>query len=249
MIRSVIIDDEPRNVRLLKGMLDEFCPEVEVIGEAANVPDGKKLILTKEPELVFLDIEMPYGNGFDLLDSMKSVEFEVIFITAFDKYVLRAFKYSALDYLLKPVNIDDLQIAVHNAVERKKKTSINHQISILMENLQKPQPELQKIAIPSLSGFDFISVSEIIRCQAEGAYTVIFLTANRKKIVSKSIKEYENLLPEDIFSRIHHSHLVNLSFVKRYNKGRGGYIELEDGTELEVAARKKDEFLHKCGLK
>lgn len=249
MIRTVIIDDEPKNVKVLKGMLEEFCPEVEVVGEAANVPDGRQLILTKDPELVFLDIEMPYGNGFDLLDSINNVQFEVIFITAFDKYVLRAFKYSALDYLLKPVSIDDLQIAVHNAIERNKKTSINYQIGVLMENLRKPQLELQKIAIPSQSGFDFIYVSEIIRCEAEGAYTLIFLTEKRKKVVSKSIKEYENLLPEDLFFRIHHSHLVNLNYVKRYNKGRGGFIELEDGTELEVAARKKDEFLHKCGLK
>lgn len=249
MIKAVIIDDEPKNVRLLNGMLKEFCPQVQVIGEAFNAKEGKELILSSNPELVFLDIEMPYGNGFDLIDSLGQVSFEVIFVTAFDKYVLQAFKYSALDYLLKPVNIEELQAAVKNAEKRIGASHINGQLSLLLENLKKPLAGLQKIAVPHQHGYDFVPLTEIIYCEAKGAYTEIFLSGKRKLTVSKTIGEYESLLPEDTFFRIHHSTLVNLNQVKKYSRGRGGYVEMEDGTELEVSVRKKEEFLHRCGLR
>jgi two-component system, LytTR family, response regulator len=247
MITAVIIDDEPKNVRVLKNMISEFCPEVSLLGEANNSNEGKQLIQQKKPELVFLDIEMPYGNGFDLINELMPIDFEVIFVTAFDKYMLQALKYSALDYLLKPVNIDELKWAVEHANVRIKKNSINQQLSVLLENFKKQESGLKKIAVPTAEGFDFILIEEIIRCEAQGPYTRIFIKGSKSILVSKPLKEYETLLPDTIFLRIHNSHLVNLNFIKKYNRGRGGYIEMDDGTMLEVAIRRKDEFLSRFG--
>jgi two-component system LytT family response regulator len=190
---------------------------------------------------------MPFGNGFDLLNALMPIDFEVIFVTAFDKYMLQALKYSALDYLLKPVNIEELKAAVQNAEQRIKKNSINQQLSILLENFKKQDSALKKIAVPTANGFDFILIEDIVRCEAQGAYTRIYLRDSKKLLVSKPLKDYENLLPGNIFLRVHNSHLVNLNFIKKYNRGRGGYIEMDDGTTLEVATRRKDEFLNRFG--
>jgi two-component system LytT family response regulator len=247
MINAIIIDDEPKNVRVLKNMLNEFCPEVLLMGEANNTSEGKELIQRKKPELVFLDIEMPYGNGFDLLNALMPIDFEVIFVTAFDKYMLQALKYSALDYLLKPVNIAELKAAVKHAEARINKNSINQQLTVLLENFKKQESGLKKIAVPSAEGFDFILIEDITRCEAQGPYTRIFIKDSRRILVSKPLKEYESILPDNIFLRIHNSHLVNLNYIKKYNRGRGGYIEMDDGTTLEVATRRKDEFLSRFG--
>ncbi len=247
MINAVIIDDEPKNIKVMKSMLKEFCPQVQLLGDANNSNDGKELIQQKKPELVFLDIEMPYGNGFDLLNALMPVDFEVIFVTAFDKYTLQALKYSALDFLLKPLNINELKNAVQNAELRIRRNSINQQLSILLDNFKKRESGLKKIAIPTVDGFDFILIEDIIRCEAQGAYTKIHITNSKKILVSRPLKDYENLLPEDIFFRIHNSHLVNLNYIKKYNRGRGGLVELDDGSVLEVAARRKDEFLNRFG--
>ena len=247
MISAVIIDDEPRNVKLMRSMINEFCPGVHLVGDANNTNDGKELIEEKKPELVFLDIEMPYGNGFDLLNALMPVDFEVIFVTAFDKYTLQALKYSALDYLLKPVNIDDLKKSVQNAELRIRKNSVNQQLQVLLENFGKHESGLKKIAVPSTDGFDFILIDDIIRCEAQGAYTRIHINNSKKVVVSRPLKDYETLLPENTFFRIHNSHLVNLNYIKRYSRGRGGSIELDDGTIIEVASRRRDEFLQRFG--
>ena len=248
MINTILIDDEPKNIKVLKGMLQEFCPQVRLTGEADNSRSGKKLILEKKPELVFLDIEMPYGNGFDLLNELMPIDFEVVFVTAFDKYMLQALKYSALDFLLKPVNIEELKNAVKNAEVRIRKNSINQQLQVLLENFKKPDPGLKKIAVPSADGFDFILISDIIRCEAQGAYTKIYINNSRQVLVSRPLKDYEALLPENLFFRIHSSHLINLNYVKKYNRGRGGLVELDDGSVIEVAARRKDDFLKRFGF-
>jgi two-component system LytT family response regulator len=247
MINTVIIDDEPRNIKVLKNMLEEFCPQVQLTGEADNANTGKKLILEKKPELVFLDIEMPFGNGFDLLNELMPVDFEVIFVTAFDKYLLQALKYSALDFLLKPVNIEELKNAVKNAAAHIQKNSINQQLQVLLDNFKK-ESGLKKIAIPTSGGFDFISISDIVRCEAMGSYTKIYISNSKNVLVSKPLKDYENLLPEDIFFRIHNSHLINLNYIKKYSRGSGGSVELDDGSIIEVATRRKEEFLKRFGF-
>ena len=248
MISTVLIDDEPKNRRVLKNMLEEFCPEVQLIGEADNARTGKKIIQEQKPQLVFLDIEMPYGNGFDLLNEMMPIDFEVIFVTAFDKYLLQALKYSAIDFLLKPVNIEELKTAVKNAEVRVHKNSINQQLQVLLDNFKKHESGLKKIAIPTQDGFEFVPVSDIVRCEAMGSYTRIYIRNSKKVLVSKPLKDYENLLPDDLFFRVHNSHLVNLNYIKKYNRGRGGVIELDDGSVIEVATRRKDEFLKRFGL-
>jgi two-component system, LytTR family, response regulator len=247
MARALIIDDEPRNVRILKNLLLEFCPEVTVEGEAGDVNTALTAIRHYKPELVFLDIEMPYGNAFDLLDKLMPVDFEIIFITAFDTYTLKAFKYSALDYLLKPVDIEELKAAVKRAIDRLAGKNINLQLVNLLGNLKSNQTNLQKIALPLLDGIMFVHIAEIIRFEANGSYTDVHFDSVEKIIVSKNIKEYEDILPPSIFCRVHNSHIINLNRVKKYHKGRGGYIIMDDGTNIEVSMRRRDEFLAKFG--
>jgi two-component system LytT family response regulator len=243
MINSIIIDDEPKNIRILRKILSEFCPQVNVIAEAKDAKQGLDVINHYKPELVFLDIEMPYGNAFDLIDKLMPVNFEIIFITAFNEYALRAFKYSALDYLLKPVNIDELKIAVAKAEERGATKNLNVQLNNLLHNLHTNNVRLHNIAIPSKGGVMFVAIKDVYRCEASGSYTYIYTRENGKIISSKSIREYEAILPSNIFFRVHHSHIINLNEIKRYNHGRGGYVEMNDGALIDVAVRRKEEFL------
>jgi two-component system, LytTR family, response regulator len=250
MISAVLIDDEPKNNAILEKMLVEFCPEVTVAGKADNSRDGTELIRKIKPDLVFLDIEMPYGNAFDLLDRLKPFSFDVIFVTAFDNYSLKAFKYSALDYLLKPVDIEELKAAVERVVEKRKSQHVDiRQIELLLNNLKNPRNNIEKIALPSSQGLIFHDIQDIVRCEAQRGYTYIYLRSGQKIVSSRNIKEFEDLLPESLFFRIHNSHLVNLNFISKYLKGRGGNIEMTDGTVLEVATRRKDELLARFGAK
>jgi two-component system LytT family response regulator len=248
MIKAVLVDDDPKNITILKTLLQELPLDIEVVGEAVNVEEASKLIPLLNPNLVFLDIEMPFGNAFDLLDKLKPVEFEIIFITAFDEYSLKAFRYSALDYLLKPVDIDDLQVAVERAEKKIALKSINGQLSNLLLNLNKPASSITRIAMPVKEGFDFIGINEIISCQSKNYCTLVHTQSGKKYICDRTIKEYEDLLPENSFFRIHHSYIVNVNFIRKFFKeGRGGYLELSDGTTVPVASRRKDIFLSKFG--
>jgi two-component system, LytTR family, response regulator len=248
MLKVLTVDDEPKNLRIIKELLKEYCPQVDHVGEADNIDVALDLINKLQPELVLLDIEMPHGNAFDLLDKIMPVNFEIVFVTAFDSYTLKAFKYSALDYLLKPVDIDELKAVIAKAELRTGQKNINQQLRFLMQNIAQPAGGLQKIAIPTFKDqLDFIDFQSILYCEASGAYTYIFTVDGQKLISSKSLKEYEEILPESIFFRLHHSHLINLNKVKKYHKGRGGEVEMENGIFLEVATRRKDEFMKRIG--
>jgi two-component system, LytTR family, response regulator len=248
MIKSVIIDDEPDNVIILRKMLQEFCPGVLLLGEANNAVKAVTLIRQVEPDLVFLDIEMPYGNGFDILDRLLPVRFEVIFITAFREYSLKAIRYSALDYLLKPVDITELKEAVTKAEQNLQSKDFNLRLENFLMNVKTPSLHFNKIALPGKAGVVFVPISDIIRCEASSNYT-FFIIKNRGKIISsKSIKEYEAILPAAVFFRVHNSHLVNLNYVQGYQWGRGGCLEMEDGVMIEVASRRKDELIRRLGL-
>jgi two-component system LytT family response regulator len=248
MINYILIDDEPKNIRLLKKMLGEFCPTAHFAGSATNSREGEDLILKARPELVFLDVLLSNENAFDFLDRLLPVNFEVIFVTAFDDYTLRAFRYAALDYLLKPVNIRELITAVDKAAEKIHLTNTNRQLHSLLANLRQPDAASHKLALPNMDSLNFISVDDIIRCQADGGYTVFFMKNGDKILSTKPIKEYEILLPPDTFLRIHHSHIVNLKYVKKYHKGRGGYIEMDGKVTIEVSVRRKQEFLGRFGF-
>jgi two-component system, LytTR family, response regulator len=243
MLRTIIVDDEPKNVRILTKLLTDYCSDVKIIATAGNATEAAEIIEEIKPDLVFLDIEMPNGNAFDLLDKFATINFQIIFITAFESYSLKAFKYSALDYLLKPVSIEELQHAVEKAKSNAQNKDINLQVKSLLQNVGKSNGGKQKIALHTLDGLEFVLLEEIIRLEAKGSYTVFSINNKKQIIASKSIRFYEEILSEEIFFRVHNSHIINLDFIKKYHKGRGGYIELEDGTNIEVATRRKNDFL------
>ena len=243
MINAVIVDDEPGNVRVLNKMLQDYCWDVQISGTASNAEEAFELIQRVQPNLVFLDIEMPYGNAFDLMDRLMPVNFEVIFVTAFNDYTLKAFKYSALDYLLKPISIEELRNAVAKASEKLKLKNINIQLNNLMSNLRQSDPGACKLALPNLDSIVFVRFDMIMRCEAKGGYTHFYMKDGEKILSSKNIKDYEDILPPTMFMRVHNSHIINLTCIKKYHKGRGGLIEMDDGVLIEVASRRKDKFL------
>jgi two-component system LytT family response regulator len=248
MIKAVLVDDDQKNITVLRALLQRLETEIEIIGEAGDVEQAASLIPSVNPNLVFLDIEMPFGNAFDLLDRLMPVNFEIIFITAFDEYSLKAFRYSALDYLLKPVDIDDLKAAVQKAEKKIALKNINGQLTNLLFNLNKTDSSVSRIALPVKEGFDFVSIGEIVSCESKNHCTIVNTQSGKKYVCDRNIKEYEDLLPANIFFRIHNSYIVNVNFIRKFFKeGRGGYVELSDGSTVPVAYRRKDEFLAKFG--
>ena len=238
------MDDEPGSLLTLKTLLNRYCTEIEVIAISGHPPEAIELIRKHNPDLVFLDIEMPYANAFDMLDMLQPVKFEVVFVTAFNNYALKAFKYAAVDYLLKPLNIDDLIGAVAR-VRRFIPPSpvLNNRVGGLLQNLKRPADEPEKISLPTGNGFDVISIENIVYIEASGSYSQLFISDGRRMVVTKSLKEFEELMPMHKFMRIHHSFIVNMQHVKKYYKGRGGFVQMSNGAEIEVAVRKKQDFL------
>lgn len=242
-IKSVTVDDEPGNIIILKELLRQYCTCVDIAGTAADSLQAAEVIRDVQPHLLFLDIEMPYGNGFDLLDRISPVDFEVIFITAFDQYAIKAFRYAALDYILKPVKISELKEAVEKATCKLETNTINSRIPLLLNNLRPENQAFQKIALPTANGLVFEEVNNITHLTAEGNYTSIHTREKKKTLVAKGLIEYEAILPATHFCRVHHAHIINLDHVKKYYKGRGGYVEMENGIIISISARKKEEFL------
>jgi two-component system LytT family response regulator len=197
------------------------------------------------PDLVLLDIEMSQGNAFDLLNLLFPLDFRVIFVTAFDNYAIRAFKYSVVDYLLKPVDIDDLRNAIGRIRDKPQEGDLSQQMQVLLENVGRLQLSHQKMAVPTITGLLFVPVQDILRFEAKGNYTTIFLTSSDPILATKTIKDYEVILPEAIFCRIHNSHIINLSRIRQYQKGRGGSVVMEDGSVIEVATRRREEFMRR----
>jgi two-component system, LytTR family, response regulator len=247
MIKTIIVDDEKNNIGVLRSMLTSF-PDISIIADAGDAEEAYTIIKQLKPQLVFLDIEMPFGNAFDLLERLMPVDFEIIFVTAFDQYAIKAFRYGAMDYLLKPIIENDLRLTVTRAVERMNSKDVNIRLKKLLEQLHNEEVNTKKIALPTAQGVLFRDIDSIVRLEAESSYTRIFLNDGSKEIVTRNLKEFEESLPASSFCRIHNSHIVNLRYIKKYNKGRGGSLELTDGTILEVSSRKKDEFLRKFGL-
>jgi two-component system LytT family response regulator len=245
MIRTVLVDDEIDSIRVLQRLIEGYCPEVMIVGKADGVETAMHVIQTAKPDLVFLDIEMTHGNAFDLLNQLQPIEFQVIFVTAFDNYAVRAFKYSAVDYLLKPVDIDDLRSALERAARKVQGKSFLDQMETLLYNVETFQLTQQKMAVPTLTGLVFIPIKDIMRFEAKGSYTSIYLTSNEEIVATRNIKEYEDLLPDAIFCRVHNSHIINLHKIQKYHKGRGGYVIMEDGSNIEVASRRREEFLRR----
>jgi two-component system LytT family response regulator len=245
MISTVLVDDEKDSIRVLQKLLESYCPQVEVVGTAEGVETALAVIQATRPDLLFLDIEMTQGNAFDLLKQLRPLTFQVIFVTAFDNYAIRAFKYSAVDYLLKPVDIDELVSAVERVAERSQQRTIIDQMQAFLDNMGNFQLAQQKMAVPTIDGLIFINLKEVVRLEATSSYTQIILENREVIMATRTIKDYEDVLPGTLFCRIHNSHIINLQKIEKYHKGRGGYVVLEDGSEIEVASRRRQEFLQR----
>ena len=245
-IKAIIIDDEKDGRTVLSTLIKLYCPQVEIIGESSSGEQGLIMIEELNPALVFLDIEMPGMNGFSLLKKLKEINFEVIFVTAHHHYALKAIKHSALDYLLKPVDKTELIEAIGKF---KISSSVNERMAYLLENETKDLSELKQIILNVREGYVFSEINEIVRCEADGNYTTVFFKNGDKQVASKTLKEFENLLSEHNFWRIHKSHLINLKYLKKYIKGEGGgNVVMTDNSEIEVSRRNKDAFLKKFNL-
>lgn len=247
IMKAVIIDDELNNIKNLSALLSEYCPVVHIVGTALTLEEGIEIIRKNDIDMLFLDIQFPNKTGFDLLNELTVYTFQIIFVTAFDNYAIRAIKYAALDYLLKPINVKELVEAV-NKVEEKTKISIyENQIKNLRHYLSEKNLENANIGLPLTNGIRFVDINEIIYCHSENNYSIFNLTGNEKIIVSKGLYEYEELLPKKIFIRCHQSYLVNKTFVKSLYKEDGIYfLQLKSGVNIPVSRAKK-EFV-KCRL-
>ncbi len=242
-IKTVIIDDETDAVDFINTIIGEYCPSLKVVGKAHNVLQGVDVINESKPDLVFLDVEMPNGSGFDLLSRYPQKDFDVIFITAFNHYAVRAIKFSAVDYILKPININEFIEAVNRVVMKRaeKSHNSNDNFRVLMENLRTPLPS--RLAIPTSDGMEYLNPREIIRIEADRSYSWFFISGDRKILVSKHLKEFQELLSDRYFFRSHNSHLINMKFVKKFIRKEGGYIEMSDGSIVPISRNKKDIFL------
>jgi len=239
-MRAIIVDDEIDAIQTLEFLLQNYCPDVEIVGKATGIFEAKEIIIDEEPDLVFLDVIMPQGTGFELLGFFPQRDFDVIFVTAHNEFAINAFKFSAVDYLLKPVDPDELITAIRKVNERRGKRQ-NIDMEVLMDNVLSKKPK--KIAVSNLEGINYINVDEIICVQAEGSYSVIHQTDGRKVILSKNLKEYESLFQSYDFFRVHNSYIVNLQYVSRFNARDGAIIEMSNGLEIPISRRKKELFL------
>jgi two-component system LytT family response regulator len=244
MIKTILIDDEPRGLSSLKRLLELNCPDVKIIQECRDARSAAEQIQVLEPDLVFLDIAMPEKNGFDLLNELSPVAFETIFVTAHNEYTIQAFKYSAVDYLLKPVDEDLLIEAVKRAGQRIAGRTSMQQVETFLYNVHKAQtPAEMKLCIPDMKGFRVVLLSDVIFCEGESSYTIFHLTNGPTITASKSIMEYELLLERSGFCRVHKSFLVNLHHVREYVRGEGGSVVLTNDRMIEVSRRKKEVFI------
>lgn len=248
-VTCIIVDDEIQNQEVLSKMIDQFCPSVKLLGTAESVENAVKLIKDVNPDVVFLDIEMPGGNGFTLFDQIKNPSFITIFTTAHAEYAIKAIKFAAFDYLLKPINLLELKTAIEK-VSAKLRSGIykgdnnERMADVLRSNKKNSSFDFNKIALPTTEGIEFYNVADILRCEADRAYCIFHLTNKRRIIISKSLKEYEDMLTDANFFRVHKSNMVNINHVTKYLKGKGGMVQLSDSSLVAVAVRKKEEFLN-----
>jgi two-component system LytT family response regulator len=240
--KAIIVDDEAKARRLLEVMLKEFCPQVEIVGQAENVPEAVKMINRCQVDIVFLDVDMPQYNGFELFNFVDKTTFEVVFCTAYSDYALKAFEVSAVDYLLKPIQITALVNAVEKVIRiNKSNPQLPERISTLQRNIVND--ELKRIALPVESGWLFVDIETILHLEADGSYTHIFLNDGSKLLISKKLKEFETLLDQNHkFFRTHRSHIINIDAIKKYIKQDGGTILLSNHANIPLARERKEAF-------
>jgi two-component system LytT family response regulator len=248
MIHSIIIDDEQHCIKALLNDLQKNCPTVEIVDTCNSAKEGMLSIKKHKPDLVFLDVEMPWMNGFEMLELLGEVNFSIIFTTAHDEFAAKAFRISAVDYLLKPIDAGDLKIAVQKVEKKMDEGSSLKHISNLLRNIKQPSAD-QKIALPQREGYEFVDVSSIIYCSAEGAYTKVLMNDKKTFLISRTLGDVEELLPPEMFQRIHHSSLVNVEYISQFLRTDGGYVVLKNGEKLSVSKTKKEMLMARLGLK
>lgn len=247
MIRSIIVDDELKSRESLKILVEDYCEGITVEAVCQNIAEAVTAINEIKPDVVFLDIQLQRETGFDLLTKFKHFNFEVIFTTAYTEYAIKAFKFSAIDYLLKPIDIEELRKAIEKVV-KSKGNAVTDRLQQLLQNLRNGTPENYKLALPTSDGLVFVKVNEILYCEASSNYTEIVMADNKKYIVSRTLKEYDDMLGEQNFFRIHHSYLINLNGIKKYVRGDGGYVVMSNDKLLDVSKRKKEGFLSRIKI-
>ncbi|MEO0899493.1 MAG: LytTR family DNA-binding domain-containing protein [Bacteroidota bacterium] len=243
MIRAIIIDDEEDARESLRLSIQKFCPDVDLVAICPDPREGLELIENLKPDLVFLDVQMPHMSGFDLLERIPSPGFKTIFVTAHDKYAIKAIRFSALDFLLKPVDIDELVSAVARIKESQQQQPPTNFYESVLHNVRNRLGQQGKLAIPTSEGMDFINIQDIIFCQADGSYTKLHLDGKRSMMISKNLKDFENILDSNFYCRVHHSYIINIGHVDKYIKGDGGYVIMSNGEHVDISRRKKEEFM------
>jgi two-component system LytT family response regulator len=241
MITATIVDDEPFCCETLATLLERYCPDVKILDICYSAANALQSIREKKPQILFLDIEMPHMNGFELLEKLPEIDFKLIFTTSYDQYAIKAIHFSALDYLLKPIDREELQKAVRKAISVG--NPLPQQIEILLQKLHHPTISINKIAIPTMEGLQMVLVESIISCASDSNYTILFLKNKQKIIASRTLKEIEEMLDDYSFTRVHHSYLVNLNEVEKYIKGEGGYLLMSDKTTVDVSRSRKEILL------
>jgi two-component system LytT family response regulator len=244
MVTAIIVDDEPYSCESLATLLERYCPDIKLLDICYSGADALKAIKEQTPTLLFLDIEMPGMNGFEMLQHLPAINFSIIFTTSYDQYAIKAIKFSALDYLLKPVDREDLQAAVQKTIQSPKQ-SLPQQIEILLQKLNHPTIAVNKIAIPTMEGLQMLFVENIISCSSNSNYTILYLKNKQKITASRTLKEIEEMLEDYSFLRVHHSYLINLNEIEKYIKGDGGYLIMSDGSNIDVSRSRKEMLMKK----
>lgn len=242
MLRAVIIDDEQKAIKSIELIVKEYCKNITIVGEASSAAEGMQVIKDVKPDLVFLDVEMPGGTGFEMLDKIEERSFDVIFVTAYNHYAIKAIKFSAVDYILKPIDIYEFISAVNRIEEKRSKgQTMEPQFDVLLENIKSEKPT--KLAIPITEGVEFVEPKDILYINADRSYSQIILVNGKKMLISKSLMEFQELLNDFDFFRTHKSHLINLNHVKKFIRTDGGYVEMTNGDKVMISRRKKEEFV------
>ena len=245
-LKAIIVEDELASRETLAVYLSKYCPDVQLMGMAESVSTGLELINRAKPDIVFLDIEMPRGNAFDLLEQLGDVDFDIVFVTAFSNYAIKAINMSASYYILKPVDIDELVNAVEKIKKSKTEKKQLRPTKVLLENLKTNEGH-HKIALPLLDGLEVVQVKDIVRCQANDNFTDFHFRDKKKMMICRTLKFYEELLTTSGFLRVHKSHLVNLDHIKKYLKGKGGQLLMDDESVIDVSPQKKEELMSRIG--
>ena len=244
MLKAIIIDDEPYSCEVLAAMLQEDSPQVQVAAICNNGEQGLLAIQKYSPEVVFLDVEMPKMNGFEMLEKMPIINFHLIFTTSYDQYALKAIRFSALDYLLKPIDREELKRAVEK-VEQKLQIPLPQQLELLMQKMRQPSQPLSKIALPTMEGLQMIAVDTIITCESDDNYTLLYFKNGKKLLVTRSLKDLEEALEQHSFLRVHRSYVVNLNEIEKYVRGEGGYLIMTGGSTVDVSRSRKELLMQK----